>query len=92
MDCSLPGSSVRGILPAKILEGAAVLQGISLTQGSNLHLLCLLHWQLGSSPLASSGKPVVPFAAYLFLMNECLQYALFLSGICFKFFLSLMIS
>ena len=35
---------------------------------------------------------MAPFAAYLFLMNECLQYALFLGGICFKFFLSLMIS
>ena len=25
----------------------ALLQGIFLTQGSNLHLLCLLHWQVG---------------------------------------------
>ena len=25
-----------------------LLQGILLTQGSNLHLLCLLHWQAGS--------------------------------------------
>ena len=30
----------------------ALLQGIFLTQGSNLHLLCLLHWQVGSLPLA----------------------------------------
>ena len=29
-----------------------LLQGIFLTQGSNLRLLCLLHWQLGSLPLA----------------------------------------
>ena len=28
----------------------ALLQGIFLTQGSNPHLLCLLHWQLGSLP------------------------------------------
>ena len=25
-----------------------LLQGIFLTQGSNLHLLCLLHWQVDS--------------------------------------------
>ena len=28
-----------------------LLQGIFLTQGSNLHLLCLLHWQEDSLPL-----------------------------------------
>ena len=27
------------------------LQGISLTQGLNPHLLCLLHWQADSLPL-----------------------------------------
>ena len=26
-----------------------ILQGIVLSQGSNLHLLCVLHWQVGSS-------------------------------------------
>ena len=30
----------------------AFLQKIFLTQGLNLHLLCLLHWQAGSLPLA----------------------------------------
>ena len=30
----------------------ALLQGIFLTQGLNLRLLCLLHWQAGSLPLA----------------------------------------
>ena len=34
-----------------------LLQGIFLTQGSNLHLLCLLHWQADSLPLESPGKP-----------------------------------
>ena len=54
MDCSLPGSSVRGILQARILEwdADALPQGIFPTQGSNLHLFCLLHWQVSSSPLA----------------------------------------
>ena len=35
----------------------SLLQGIFPTQGSNTHLLCLLHWQAGSLPLASPGKP-----------------------------------
>ena len=34
----------------------ALLQGILLTQGLNLSFLCLLHWQVGSLPLAPSGK------------------------------------
>ena len=41
MNCSPPGSSVHGVLQAKILERVAMLslQGIFLTQGSNPHLL-----------------------------------------------------
>ena len=35
----------------------ALLQGIFLTQGLNLHLLCLLCWRVGSLPLAPPGKP-----------------------------------
>ena len=47
VDCSLPGSSVHGILQARILEWVAIhcLQGIFLTQGSNpsfLHLPALV--------------------------------------------------
>ena len=40
MDCSLPGSSLHGILQARILEWVAIflLQGIFPTQGSNLGL------------------------------------------------------
>ena len=34
----------------------SLLQGIFLTQWLNLHLLYLLHWQAGSSPLAPPGK------------------------------------
>ena len=34
-----------------------LLQGISLTQGSNPRLLHLLHWEVGSLPLAPAGKP-----------------------------------
>ena len=35
-----------------------LLQGIFLTQGSNLCLLHLLHWQAGFLPLAPPGKPI----------------------------------
>ena len=31
--------------------------GVFPTQGLNLHLLRLLHWQAGSLPLARPGKP-----------------------------------
>ena len=56
--CSLPGSSVHGILQARILEWFAMpsLQGIFLIQGLNQHFLGLLHWQVSSLPLAPSGK------------------------------------
>ena len=37
----------------------ALLQGIFSTQGSNPHLLGLLHWQVGSLPLAPPGKPLL---------------------------------
>ena len=57
MDCSPPGSSVHGIPQARILECHALLQGIFLIQGLNPHLLCLLHWQVGSLPLVPPGKP-----------------------------------
>ena len=41
MDYSSPGSSVLGVLQARIVEWVAIsfLQGIFLTQGSNLGLL-----------------------------------------------------
>ena len=58
-DCSPPGSSVHGDSPGKDTEvsGHVLLQGIFPTQGSNLCLLSLLHWQVGSLPLAPPGKP-----------------------------------
>ena len=54
----LPSSSVHGILQARILEWLhAFLQGIFPTQGLNPGRLHLLHWQVGSLPLAPPGKP-----------------------------------
>ena len=59
MDCSLPGSSVHGIFQARIPEWVAIfiLQGIFLTQGSNLHLLCLLHCRQILYLLGHQGSP-----------------------------------
>ena len=58
IDCSLPGSSVHGILQARTLEwvGMPSSRGIFLTWRSNPCLLCLLHWQMGSLPLLPPGK------------------------------------
>ena len=51
--------SVHGILPGKNIGVGChfLLQGIFPNQGSNRHLLCLLHWQKGSLRLA----PVIYF-------------------------------
>ena len=59
MDCRPPGSSVHGVLQAKILEWIALpcSRGIFHTQRWNLSALLLLHWQVGSVPLVPSGKP-----------------------------------
>ena len=43
---SPPDSSVHGILQARV-DSHCHLQGILLTQGSNLHLWYLLHWLSG---------------------------------------------
>ena len=57
MDCSPARSSVHEFLQATLLEWIAMpSRGISLTQGSNLRLLYLLHWQVGSLPLAPLGE------------------------------------
>ena len=37
----------------------ALLQGIFLTQGSNLQVLGLLHWQADSLPLSHQGSPII---------------------------------
>ena len=58
MNCSLPGSSVHGDSPGKNtgLGCHGFLRGIFPTQGSNLWLLGLLHWQAGSLTLTPPGK------------------------------------
>ena len=63
MDCTSSGASVHGDSPGKnIGRGCcALLQRIFPSQGSNLHLLCLLHWQVCSLPLAPPGKSSVTY-------------------------------
>ena len=54
MDCSPPGSSVHGILQARIPEWVAVPSSRKSSQprdGTHFSL-CLMHWQAGSLPLA----------------------------------------
>ena len=52
INCCPPGSSVHGISCARILEWVAISYSrrTFLTQWSNLHLLCFLHWQVDSLP------------------------------------------
>ena len=50
-----PGSSVQGISQARVLEWVAISYcgggGLFPTQGSDSHILHLLHWQADSLPL-----------------------------------------
>ena len=66
MDHSLPGSSVHGILQARILEWVSMpfSRGSSQPRDRTQVSLCLLHWQVGSLPLAPSGKPIIPNGLY----------------------------
>ena len=58
MDCSLPGSSAHGISQEDYWSGFhSLVQGIFLTQRSNLRLLCLLHLKMDSLPLSNQGSP-----------------------------------
>ena len=60
MDCGPPGSSVHGIVQARILEWVAMPFSRTFpTLGLNPHLLYLLHWQVGSLPLVTPGKTQV---------------------------------
>ena len=56
MDCSLPGSSVHGILQARILEWVTISFSKGSSHGSNPYLLRHLHWQY-SLPAEPPKKP-----------------------------------
>ena len=56
MACSLPGSSVHGISQQEYWSGLPLPSPGDLTQGSNLRLQYLLHWQVDSLPLSHPGS------------------------------------
>ena len=59
MDHSLPVSSVHGILQARLPKWVTCPPPGDLpNQRWNPHLLCLLHWKVGSLQLASPGGNV----------------------------------
>ena len=70
VDCSLPGSSVRGILQARILEwfSKSSSRGSSRPQGSNLWS-CLLHWQVGSFTTSTTWEALVLLDSILWYTN-----------------------
>ena len=77
IDCSPASPPFPGRLlclwdsPAKNTRvgGHALFQGIFLTQGSNLHLLCLLCRQAGSLPLAPPGNPHTGTWLHTFILS-----------------------
>ena len=71
-DCGPPGSSVRGISQARILEWVAIFssRGIFPTQGSNPHLLHLLHWHMDSLLLRHLGSLWLPCLLLLLLLSH----------------------
>ena len=77
MDCSPPGSSVPGIILARILECIAMLssQGIFPTQGSHLHLL---HCQMDSLSLSHLGSLFI-WLLLLLLLSCFSRVRLFMS-------------
>ena len=76
MDYSPPGSSVHGILQARILENChSLLQGIFPTQGSNLCLLCLLQWQVGSLPLVPPVIPAVSGCVHVYYVSSAMSHS-----------------
>ena len=72
MDHSPPGSSVHGVIQARILEWAAVpFSKGSSDPGIDLSLTCLLLWQVGSLPVAPPGKlcMYIPQLFYFYLFT-----------------------
>ena len=63
MDCSQPGSSVHGILQARVLERVAMPSSRGSSQPRNQahvsYTSRIGRWQACSLPLAPPGKPIV---------------------------------
>ena len=76
MDCSQSDRSVHGNSSPGKHTGVgchALLQEIFLTQGLNLHLLCLPHWRAGSLPLVPPRKPLYVFIYIILYITYCIR-------------------
>ena len=79
------------------------IQGIFPTQGSNPHLLSLLHWHVGSLPLAQQGKPRIDLwilknscitgvnPTYSWCMIHLMYYWILLAGVLLRIFVSMFV-
>ena len=72
MGCSPPGSSVHGILKARVLEWVAISssRGSSRPRDWTLGLFHLLHWEADSSPFKPPGK-TLKCTNYFFPQHLC---------------------
>ena len=85
MNCSLPGSSVHGILQARILGVTChfLLQGIFLIQGSNPCLLHFLRWQVDSLLLTPWGSPESFIQVIIYMItHDCMLGTPAMSSLC----------
>ena len=95
LDYSLPGSSVHEIFQARNAGAGchSLLQGIFLTQGSNLHLLCLLHCRQilyllsHRESLWSKANLSVLLRQYSFSFSLCISLSVSLCACFFSFLL-----
>ena len=80
MDCSLPGSSVLGLLQARILEWVAMPFSRWSSQLGDWTCVSYvyLHWQEGSLPLEPSEKPICAVPLDSRSHNSCSSISLLL--------------
>ena len=93
MDYSCQAPLSLGFSRQEYWSGYALLQGIFPTQRLNPQLSCLLHWSVGSLPLAPPGKPkedevcvyiIYPYIYYgtlLHIKNEIMSFTTTLMGL-----------
>ena len=65
----LPGSRAQGCVVVGHRLSCSAACAILLDQGSNL---CLLHWQMASSPLSHQGSPVIRNFLFSYTMSSIL--------------------
>ena len=70
LDCSPPGSTVNGILWARLLERALMPSSKGSSQlRDQTCVSCLLHWLEGSLPLAPPGKPCLCWCYWILFLT-----------------------